>query len=444
MNLVNRSDEIKDVIDNVFAEFSKRENLIPKALRRVLKDRGLNLSERELNVLVAALTNPTPGIITLDLDPPSALGGTKSEMSATLELVVSDVVNLLPKLVQELQDSVANAVPEALKAAAGVICQEMLEREKEHSSHLKDQHIKRTEEALRLWGKAIEALDLLRHLVLEWGSEAYTLRTGTFSRGCTAYALQRLIYRAYEIAGEIVTLARNGYADGALARWRSLHEVCVIAMFLAQRSEKCAEMYLAHHKIEELKIIEVGREKNTDGSRVSSNSYWSGLRITKRELSKKFGLNFSKDYGWASIELGRAKTTFKDIEEIVGLDTLRQGYQRANGVVHGGALAALTRVSLGMGGTVRDDTPPAYGCETPISYSASTLSMVVAELCLESDDLDSLTMSLVVHNHAKKVWDEIELGRKALSMGALRMKSIERRKVNRKVLVKRNRRMASS
>jgi hypothetical protein len=60
-----------------------------------------------------------------------------------------------------------------------------------------------------------------------------------------ASALTRLHARACQVAAEILALMQHGFADGAMARWRTLHEIAVIATFLRDRGEVMAERYHA-------------------------------------------------------------------------------------------------------------------------------------------------------------------------------------------------------
>ncbi|MCY1527559.1 hypothetical protein D9M68_626280 [compost metagenome] len=234
--------------------------------------------------------------------------------------------------------------------------------------------------------------------------------------------------RTYEIVGEIIMLAKTGYADGALARWRSLHEVCVIAMFLAKQSDRCAQMYLSHNRIEELRLLEVDHASGTTrASAPDLERYVQDLRKQKNAMVSKLGAAFANDYGWASVELGRTRTTFRDIENYVGLDTLRRGYKQANSTVHGGALATLTRISLGPGAVYGDEASPAYGCEVAANYTTASLSMMVAELCLETESADLLTMSLVIHNFGSKIREQINKTQKKVSGDTLREKILMRK-----------------
>ncbi len=64
------------------------------------------------------------------------------------------------------------------------------------------------------------------------------------------FVLTRSHARACQIAREILTLIKNGYADGAMARWRALHEISVISSFIAKHGNEVAEKYLLHSNIE--------------------------------------------------------------------------------------------------------------------------------------------------------------------------------------------------
>jgi hypothetical protein len=292
-----------------------------------------------------------------------------------------------------------------------------------------------------MWGVAFDQLDFLRHIVLEWSHEASIMRSGPYGNPNTAFALGRLVTRSYEIVGEIITLVRAGYADGALARWRSLHEVCVIAMFLAKQSDRCAQMYLSHHQVEELRLLEVDKASGTVNPRdLFRDRYVGHLRRQRALMVDMFGPVFANDYGWASVELGRAKTTFRDLENYVGLEVLRRGYQRANSTVHGGALATLTRISLGVNGISQGAVPPAYGCEVAANYVTGSLSMMIGELCLTTENLDLLAMSIVVHKHAEKIRDQIARTHKELSNDSPRAKILERKAQRLKTRVKTRRR----
>jgi hypothetical protein len=428
---------IQNALDHSIAQFTSKEQLLPLALAKAARRKNVSLSELEIQRLATAILNAREGGIQLDLDPPCGLGATEEEIQATVQNLVDDLTESITDVLQDVSRAISQAVPEALAKAADVVTDHMSESALEHASYLRKAHADRAEAVQRMWGVALDQLDFLRNIVLEWSCEALELRSGPYANPNTAFALDRLVARTYEVVGEIITLARSGYADGALARWRSLHEICVIAMFLAKQSDRCARMYLSHHQVEELRLLEMDRASGTANTYdTHSDRYISHLRRQKLAMVNTFGTAFSSDYGWASIELGRGKTTFRELENHVGLEILRRGYQRANSTVHGGALATLTRISLGISGVDGAIVPPSYGCEVAANYATASLSMMVAELCSRTENADLVAMSIVVHNHASKIREQIAQTQKKISADSPRARILMRKAKQRKSRVK--------
>jgi Family of unknown function (DUF5677) len=61
-------------------------------------------------------------------------------------------------------------------------------------------------------------------------------------------ALVRRQARGCLVASEVLALLRSGHASGAHARWRSLHEIAVVAGFI--QDQETARRYLSHGAIE--------------------------------------------------------------------------------------------------------------------------------------------------------------------------------------------------
>jgi len=64
--------------------------------------------------------------------------------------------------------------------------------------------------------------------------------------------LIRLLTRGCQVTDEIICLLENGFADGAMARWRTLHEIADIAKryvdHQAVESKRKLDKYLACYK----------------------------------------------------------------------------------------------------------------------------------------------------------------------------------------------------
>lgn len=430
MPILAKTGSIQRELDQVISEAVSQERLLPGMIARAAKRKELNLSSIEIEELSVAILGATDGRLNLDLDLPCGLGVTAAEVQLNIQAIVDNISSSMEDEMESVSQAISEAVPATLEEIANLISANLVENSDQHAGELSLAHTNRVKSVGRLWGSALQRLDFLRHLVSEWDSEAQKTRRGCYSQSSTALALERLVARVYEVAGEIVVLATNGYADGALARWRTLHEVCVVAMFLARQTDECAAMYLWHHKLEELRLLRVDLASNVSSVlNINEDRYVRELRRQCASLVTKFGAAYGGDYGWAAVALGRARVTFRDLEECVGLETLRRGYQQANGAVHSGALATLTRVSLGPFSDHLSGIPPAFGCEVAARYTTASLTMLVAELCLETESADLLAMNMVVRNCAMEVRNMIDRSNGRASMSAPRARAQRRREI---------------
>src|SRR5206468_2797969 len=85
------------------------------------------------------------------------------------------------------------------------------------------------------WGKGFDLLRMLLTICRELGQDsAKRLRKSRAHKNRVLRSLMvRLHARACQITAEIITLMENGFADGAMARWRTLYEVGVVATVIA-------------------------------------------------------------------------------------------------------------------------------------------------------------------------------------------------------------------
>ena len=103
-----------------------------------------------------------------------------------------------------------------------------------------------------VWGRGLDLADLAVSKAFEVGQEINELRPRAAAVGLAATfeALIRLHGAAVLTAREVLTLLRAGYASGAFARWRTLHEVMVVSLVLGDGDEELSRRYLAHDEVE--------------------------------------------------------------------------------------------------------------------------------------------------------------------------------------------------
>jgi len=203
---------------------------------------------------------------------------------------------------------------------------------------------------LRRWKPGFDALEVLLVVAGEAGEavNATQRSAAAAAEDCKFEALVGLHGRAILVAREILWLMQGGFADGALGRWRTLHEVAVVATFLGQHDARISERYLLHRTVRSAKAAEQYKEYEQAAGLVPFDATDLANLVASREaICQKHGAEMREDWGWAATALGKAKRiTFFDIEKSVGLDHWRPSYRWASQDTHGNFRPSVT--SLGM------------------------------------------------------------------------------------------------
>jgi hypothetical protein len=98
------------------------------------------------------------------------------------------------------------------------------------------------------WYRAFVASEAMYIMTLE-AAESYSeyvesLPKDEFhSKYWTYVVMQHIHGRALQEFLEIITLMKNGFADGAHARWRSMYELSIISSFIIQYGENVAKKF---------------------------------------------------------------------------------------------------------------------------------------------------------------------------------------------------------
>lgn len=231
-----------------------------------------------------------------------------------------------------------------------------------------------------LWGEPIELLAMILTICRELGDRVMEELAAKpkIKTPCLFHVMQRLHARSCQIADEIITLLRAGFPDGAMARWRSLHEVTVVLHFIWLHGESVASRYLNHNVIESYRAAlkhdaTCGRFDRAPLPEVDL----AQLREMREVAIKKYGKEFAEDYGWAAKALKKTRPKFSDIQESVEQDHWRADYQIASYNVHAGSKGVTFRLSTPYTDDVVSGASDFGLCE-PGQNTAISLNQVAA------------------------------------------------------------------
>ena len=212
--------------------------------------------------------------------------------------------------------------------------------------------------------------------------------------------LARLHARACQVASEILTLLKAGYADGAHARWRTLHELSVISMFIRDNGNDVAERYLLHDGVESYKASKIYQENcNALGYQPSNEEELEKIKQRYYDLINRYGKEYGTDYGWAASVIDKGRPTFYEIEKKSGLNHLRPFYKMACNNVHAGTTGIFFKLGLcEESGDILLAGPSNLGLTDPGQSAGIPLSQITTTFILLNPNIDRIVTSEVLLN----------------------------------------------
>jgi len=215
--------------------------------------------------------------------------------------------------------------------------------------------------------------------------------------------LSKLHCRACQVTAEIITLLESGYARGAMARWRTLHEIEVVATFIAEAGDSTAKRY-ADYEIVEAKRAKDQYQENAEELGFKPYAKREAARIERQyeTILSEYGKDFRNPYGWAAEYLGNKSPRFADIERVAGAARMRSHYKFASYNVH----ASPKALSLKMDTFNVGDWPIAgasnAGLEEPGQNATITLLRITYLLTQNLRSIDNA----IIMNALIKLRDE--------------------------------------
>lgn len=252
-----------------------------------------------------------------------------------------------------------------------------------------------------VWGAALDALEAFIIMCVELGEDRFANGLASVPRN-KREVLARLHARSSQISNEICILLRSGFADGAHARWRTLHELVTVGEFLLDAPDEVSEMYMIHADAARAKEAEEFQNRqHAFGYELISADDMAKIIAAKEAARSKFGPSFLDDYGWATQYLKTHhnkkdnRTSFIDIELAVNKSRLRSYYKLANRNVHAGFWGELSR--LGSDPKWAENIllagPSHFGLATPAYNTVYSLGLLTLRLLMEDSTLATLILA---------------------------------------------------
>jgi len=260
------------------------------------------------------------------------------------------------------------------------------------------------------WKNPLDLLEVLIEICLEAGAELnseYRARAAK-SHDYVFDVLTRLHARSCQVSHEIFCLLRAGLADGAHARWRTLHEIAVIACFIKDKGQEVAKRYLHYETIESYReSLQYQKHCHALGYEPPTVEEQHRIETMRDEVVKMYGPDFREKYGWIRKDVLKRRT-FDELEKSVRLDKLRPYYMMACHNVHSGPKGIHFKLGLLKGGPrspIILAGPSNYGLADPGQSTAISLSQTTTCLLSIRPTIERLSIMQVI----LKLVEEISL-----------------------------------
>ncbi len=323
---------LQDIMDKMLQEHLDPYLLVVRHVESKLKELGIPLPKtRRTQVRGAIRKGIEDGHFSLDFTDKELARATLSDDERKAEQIDLEIDT--DDLLQQIREMVPTIMRETIEGASKAVLAAVL-RDTKNLRAVRTRRAAFERRLQRWWGRSLDLFEVLKSIALEVGSNF----NDEVSQGSDPlmYALVRLHARAVLIASEIEALLRTGHADGAHARWRTLHEVTVVAIFLANHGPEIAERYIEHDAVE----------------------------------------------SW-------------NLEKAVGLDYLRPYYKLASHNVHAGPKGAFFRLGL-MSNDVLLAGPSNAGLADPLMGAGNALVQITITLLTTKPNVDRLVACRVL------------------------------------------------
>ncbi len=403
-----------DTLQKVFDKFILNSFSFPvigtKLIKRQLEKRGIILTKKQICEIENKLININQDSITLDFDfdeeQINILGNFDDDKIEVDIGEENDLNEFYQNLIEKLEKSAPEIIEEMTTPILSGLRKDMPALLK---AHRKDTNS--IEEILQSnWKKPFDLFEAFIVLAFEAGDEINNefQKDETQKENYILIALTRLHARACQIASEVLVLLKSGFADGAHARWRSLHEIVVVASFIKTHGNEVAEKYLLHDNIESFKAAMLhNKYYEILGDEPISQDEYDAIKSVRDELINRFGCAYKNNYGWAASALNKDDPNFSDIEENSGLDHLRPYYKLASHNVHANPKGIMFRLGLlGNSQNILLAGPSIYGLTDPAQGTAYSLGLVTATLLTVKPTIDNLVLCNILLKFETEIGEE--------------------------------------
>lgn len=405
---------MQEIFDKCLHENLKLNVIGPKVLERKLEKIGIKITGFQREDFKVQFSDPDFKVLNFDFSEEQIYGaGFSSESDLALKVteIVKDltesIIEVVDNFINEgIDDFIQNIVSDISKSVKNNLYKNIDEMFNNRSQISSDY----ISEINNIWGDALQLLQACIAIYDEATLSFVKTHIKEKEYNVTLDVLLKLNARASQTTKEILSLLQNGFADGALARWRSLHEISVISLFIKEHGDKVALMYLEHEGIHSYKAaIQFNEYRTRLGYAPVDDKEVGELFVNYNDLLEKYGKNYKYPYGWATEAINLSKPNFYDIECSIELDHLRPFYKFASNNVHANSKGMLFRLGLYPDDDALLAGASYIGLSEPAKLTVISFNQILTSLLMNIESIDTIIICQIMMDFCGDVEKEFSL-----------------------------------
>lgn len=400
---------LQELFDKQTEEQFRPNKLGVRILENGLEDIGIFITDSQRADLEEQFSKVDLGTLSFDFSDEQlhkAGFSSESELEPKVKEVVEGLSDKIEKFSSNIDETMQGLVDGVTDSMADSILQTLEERMDDMLDDQDAIHHGFANNIESIWGGP---LGLLQGLIViaDESAQGYASRTDEYLEDdLVQNLLIRIHGKAVQVTKEIITLLRNGFSDGAQARWRTLHEFAVVSVFISEHGKEVAERYFSHEDIHTYKAaVQYNDYYPRLGADPISEEEMELMQEDYQRLIEQYGQSYKHDYGWAADVLALKKPTFRDIEASINLDHHRPYYKAASANVHGNPAGVFQSLGLFAEEDIVLSGPSDIGLTGPAQSTVISLIIITTTMLTHGANVDSIVVSKAIAKYGRKVED---------------------------------------
>lgn len=384
-----------DVIKDQFSPINIFMNFINAKLKKL----NIKLSKRQINKINKSFEKGKLEIQITDYQIKKS-GKSEEEIQSQLDSITDELEKYIDEYESKIESKVKTFAIDISDELSQIIYNN-LDKTFSSFSKIKEKNLDIIKKDIKQnWNKSFKYLNMILYITHEI-IESFETKDEIYYTSKNL-VLIKLMSKGCLILSEIITLLENGYSDGAYARWRSLHEITVIAEYLSNKSEEIYEKFIDHQFVQDYKhAIKLKENSNHIFQFEISDEEYKIICDNYKCVIEKYGKPFKNDYGWAHDLFDKKRIYFSDIENEVNFDYIRSHYKMSSDTIHTNSRGLFYNVGF----LAKSDYdlligPSMDGLSIPLSLVSTSIALLNTNILLQLNDevlMDDLVYMKIYH-----------------------------------------------